>query len=255
MVIVASPPSRPSDFSSAPRRQNGAGPCGFLAARPSEQDLQRLAAGGESVRVKRGDHLFSEGDVVDAVYVIRRGRIALGGRVRGRRVVLLLLHEGDILGDVPMLLQTPASFDALAETDAELVAIPAGRLLATLDQSPEFARRWLLWLSGRLSSAHTRLLSLLAGDVRAQVVALLVQESCRGDTIRLTHHEIASMVGAQRSSVTRALDGLSGDGMIETGYGQVRILDPHRLAAASRSMSKGETAPAMEHGPGTFPQG
>ncbi len=199
------------------------------------------------MRVKRGDHVFSEGDVVDAVYVIRRGSIALGRQIGDRQVILLMLHEGDILGDVPMLLQAPASFDALAETDVELVAIPAGRLLATLDQSPEFARRWLLWLSGRLSSAHSRLLSLLAGDVRAQVVALLVQESCRGETIRLTHHEIASMVGAQRSSVTRALYGLSVDGVIETGYGQVTILDPHRLAASSRGMYKDGTAPAIEH--------
>lgn len=217
-----------------------AGPCRFLTAKPSEHDLERLAAGGETVRVRRGDHVFSEGDVVDAVHVIRRGSVALGRRIGGRDVVLLLLREGDILGDVPMLLQAPASFDAVAATDAELVAIPAGRLLATIDHSPEFSRRWLLWLSGRLSSAHTRLLSLLAGDVRAQVAALLDQESCRGEVIRLTHQEIASMVGAQRSSITRALDDLAGIGVITTGYGRVTILDHDALVAVARSTPDAE---------------
>ncbi|MGE3449231.1 MAG: Crp/Fnr family transcriptional regulator [Microbacteriaceae bacterium] len=96
-------------------------------------------------------------------------------------------------------------------------------------------RRWLLWLSGRLSNAHTRLLSLLAGDVRAQVAALLDQESCRGDTTRLTHHDIASMAGAQRSSVTRALDDLATKGVIATGYGQATIRDHDSLVAVARS--------------------
>ncbi|MFN2503822.1 MAG: Crp/Fnr family transcriptional regulator, partial [Acidimicrobiales bacterium] len=129
----------------------------------------------------------------------------------------------------------PAPFDAVATTDVELVAIPSGRLVATLDKSPEFARRWVLWLSGRLSNTHTRLLSLLAGDVRAQVAALLVQESCRGDTVHLTHHDIAAMVGAQRSSVTRALDELAAAGAIATGYGHVTILDNEHLLAVARS--------------------
>ncbi|MGE3449242.1 MAG: Crp/Fnr family transcriptional regulator [Microbacteriaceae bacterium] len=192
--------------------------------------------------MKRGDHIFSESDVLDSVYVIRRGKVALGRRVRGRDITLLLLREGDILGDVPMLLQAPASFDAVAESDAELVVIPAGRLLATLDHSPEFARRWLLWLSGRLASAHTRLLSLLAGDVRAQVAALLDQESCHGDAVRLTHQEIASMVGAQRSSVTRALDDLADEGVIATGYGHVTILDHDALVAVARSTGDDQVA-------------
>jgi len=204
-------------------------------ARPTAQDLERLAAGGSTVRLKRGARVFSEGDVVDAVFVIRRGSIGLGRTVRGRPVTLLLLREGDILGDIPTLLQAPAAFDAVAETDAELVAIPSGRLVATLDQSPEFARRWVLWLAGRLSNAHSRLLSLLAGDVRAQVAALLVQESCLGDTIHLTHQSIAAMVGAQRSSVTRALDELAADEVISTGYGQVTIRDHDALVAAARS--------------------
>lgn len=177
-------------------------------ARPTSEDLDRLAAGGEVVHLKRGARVFSEGDLVHHVWVIRRGTVALGRVANGRSVTLLLLREGDTLGDIPMLLQAPAQFDAVVATDAELVCIPAARLVATLDQSREFAQRWIMWLSGRLSKAHSRLLSLLAGDVRAQVAALLVQEACRGDTIALTHQDLAAMVGAQRSSVTRALDEL-----------------------------------------------
>ncbi len=192
MTSVATPHLRPDvDVVPASRSRRTAGPCRFLMARPTAQDLERLAAGGSTVRLKRGARVFSEGDVVDAVFVIRRGSIGLGRTVRGRPVTLLLLREGDILGDIPTLLQAPAAFDAVAETDAELVAIPSGRLVATLDQSPEFARRWVLWL--------------------------------------------AAMVGAQRSSVTRALDELAADEVISTGYGQVTIRDHDALVAAARS--------------------
>lgn len=227
------------------KQRKAAGPCRFLVARPGAQDVERLASGGMPMRVARGTRIFAEGDAVDTVYVIRRGRVALGRSVHGREVTLLLLREGDILGDIPMLLQTPATFDAVAATDAELVAIPAGRLVATLDQSPDFARRWVLWLSGRLANAHARLLSLLAGDVRAQVAAVLAQESCRGDTIHLTHHDLAAMVGAQRSSVTRSLDELAADGVIATGYGQVTILDDDALVAVARGVTPSGTAPGL----------
>lgn len=241
--IAASAPQHAAP-STPGRRSRPAGPCRFLIARPGDEDIARLAAGGEVIRVARGTRVFSEGDIVDAVYVVRRGSVALGRTVRGRDVTLVLLRDGDILGDLPTLLQTPAPFNAVATTDAELVAIPTGRLVATLDKSPEFAKRWILWLSGRLAGAHTRLLSLLAGDVRAQVAAVLAQESCRGDTIHLTHHDIAAMVGAQRSSVTRALDELAAEGVIATGYGQVTILDDDALAAVARSIPAEVSIPA-----------
>jgi CRP-like cAMP-binding protein len=213
-----------------------AAPCRFLAARPGAEDIERLVAGGEPVAVGRGDHVFSEGDVLEAVYVIRRGTVALRRSVRGRDVTLLRLRDGDILGDVPMLLRAPAAFDAVAERETDLVHISAGRLLATLDRSPEFARRWVLWLSGRLASTQLRLLSVLAGDMRAQVAAVLLQEACRGDTVHITHQEIAEMVGAQRASVTRALDELADLGALTRGYGQIRVVDADLLGRAASGL-------------------
>lgn len=188
--------------------------------------------------VADGEHVFAEGDVLDAVYVIRQGQVALRRSLNGRDVTLLRLHDGDILGDVPLLLRSPAAFDAVAETDVELVRISPGRLLATLDRSPEFARRWVLWLSGRLAATQLRLLSLLAGDVRAQVAAVLLQEGCRGETVHLTHHELAEMVGAQRSSVTRALDDLAAMGAVALGYGQIQLRDADALGQAAAGGSR-----------------
>ncbi len=223
-------------------------PCRNLVARPNEEDIERLAAGGTFMRVNRGEKVFAEGDAVDFVYVIRRGEVALSRSLRSRNVTLLLLRAGDILGDIPTLLRAPATFDAVAVTDVELVAIAPARVWATLERSPEFARRWVTWLSGRLATTHTRLLSLLAGDIRAQVAALLVQESCRGDVIELTHRDIAAMLGAQRSSVTRAIDELADTGAVATGYGNVRVLDHERLqsfAAGGNGATSHNAAPSQ----------
>lgn len=244
MAAIAAPERRTTAPAAAGTRARAAGPCRFLIARPNAEDVERLAAGGDAVRVSRGERIFAEGDIVDAVYVVRRGRVALSRSVHGRTVTLILLREGDILGDIPVLMQSPAAFDAVAETDAELVAIPSCRLIATLDKSPDFAKRWVMWLTGRLANTQTRLLSLLAGDIRCQVAAVLAQESCRGDTIHLTHHDLAAMVGAQRSSVTRALDELAASNVIATGYGQVTILDHEALTAVARS-KPAETASAL----------
>jgi CRP/FNR family transcriptional regulator len=210
-------------------------PCRFLLARPSVDIVDQLAAGGTIVRLARGETVFVEGDLVDAVYVVRGGEVSLGRRVGRRRVTLMRLRVGEILGDIPVLLRTPAPFDATVEADAMLVRIPIERVLATLDRSPQFARRWIMWLTGRLANAQTRLLSLLAGDVESQVAAVLAQEGCRGATVHLTHDDLAQLVGAQRSSVTRALDSLANAGVVTTGYGKVTILDRQELERIGRT--------------------
>lgn len=229
MAVVTTP--RKDARATAPwRPATTTRPCRFLAVRPSDEEIDRLATGGETLWLARTSRVFSEGDLVDAVYVIRRGTVALGRTIHGRTVTLVLLREGDIFGDVPTLLRAPASCDATAKTDTEVIRIPAERFLATLHRSPEFAQRWVVWLAGRLSSAHTRLLSVLAGDVRSQVAAVLAHEACRSTTVHLTHVDIAAMVGAQRSSVTRVLDDLAAARIVSTGYGHVTILDRDALA-------------------------
>jgi CRP-like cAMP-binding protein len=198
-------------------------------------ELGALVTRGHQHRIAGGGYLFRQGEHLDHVYIIREGLVALGRRAGTRRAVLLLLHDGDITGDVPLLAGAPAPFDAVAVTDTTFVTIPAPVFLASLEQNPGFAHRWVLSMGGRLAAWQARLQGLLAGDLRAQVASLLLHEASTTPTIHLTQQLIANLLGARRTSVNRVLQGLAEERIIELRYGLILVRDCAALSAASQT--------------------
>ena len=181
-----------------------------------------------------GECLFREGAPLDCVYVVRRGLVGLGHRTRRRRVTFLLLHPGDIVGDLAALFGTPAFFDAFAVTDAAVLVLPATEFLEALDLRSPFVRQWAIGLGGRIAALQVRLEDLLGGDLRSQVASLLDHELKAGSrVVSLTQQAIADLLGVQRTSVTRTLRSLQRQGIIEIGYGHIAVRDPALLAKAA----------------------
>jgi CRP-like cAMP-binding protein len=200
----------------------------------SAAELTALVAQGKEQAVAGGGYLFREGDHLDRVFIIRSGLVALGRQQGSRRAVLFLLHDGEIAGDVPLLAGIPAPFDAMVVTDTTFVTIPAPVFLASLEENPAFAKRWVLSLGGRLAAWQARLDDLLAGDLRAQVVSLLLHEATAAPSIHLTQQLIANLLGARRTSVNRVLQALAREGIIELRYGQILVRDPDGLLTAAQ---------------------
>jgi CRP/FNR family cyclic AMP-dependent transcriptional regulator len=58
--------------------------------------------------------IFREGEVGDWVYVIEAGSVELSKMVQGRKVVIAILHPGEILGDLGFFVKTPRTATATA---------------------------------------------------------------------------------------------------------------------------------------------
>jgi CRP-like cAMP-binding protein len=199
---------------------------------PSE--LEALARRCPERTVAAGECLFREGTPLDCVYVVRRGLVGLGRRANGRRVTFLLLHPGDIVGDLAALLGSTAFFDAFAATEASVLVVPAAEFLAALDLRSSFVRQWAVGLGVRISALQARLEELLGADLRTQVASLLHHELKAGSrVVSLTQQMIADLLGVRRTSVTRTLQGLQRQGIIEIGYGHIAVRDLASLAKAA----------------------
>jgi CRP-like cAMP-binding protein len=178
--------------------------------------------------------LFREGTPLDSVYVVRRGLVGLGRRAHGRRVTFLLLHPGDIVGNLAALLGRAAFFDAFAVTEAKVLVVPAAEFLEALDLRSSFVRQWAIGLGGRISALQVRLEEVLGGDLRSQIASLLHHELETGSrVVSLTQQMIADLLGVQRTSVTRTLQGLQRQGIIDIGYGHIAVRDHASLATAA----------------------
>jgi len=196
--------------------------------------LEALARRCPERALGAGECLFREGTGLDCVYVVRRGLVGLGRRANGRRVTFLLLRPGDMVGDEAALLSATALFDAFAVTEARVLLVPAAQFFAALDLRSSFVRQWAVGLGGRISALQGRLGEVLGGDLRSQVASLLHHELGEGSrVVSLTQQTIADLLGAQRTSVTRTLQGLQRQGIIEIGYGHIAVRDYAALAKAA----------------------
>jgi CRP-like cAMP-binding protein len=203
--------------------------------------LEALARRCPERTLRAGECLFQEGTPLDCVYVVRRGLIGLGRRANGRRVTFLLLHPGDIVGDLAALFGCAAFFDAYAVTGARVLVVPAAEFLEALDLRSSFLRQWAIGLGGRISALQERLEEVLGGDLRSQIASLLHHELESGSrVVSLTQQAIADLLGVQRTSVTRTLQGLQRQGIIEIGYGHIAVRDHASLATAAGGTSSPE---------------
>jgi CRP-like cAMP-binding protein len=197
-----------------------------------EDELMELAGNGP-IRVESGAALISEGEAVDAVYLIRSGEVEVYRRVRGRRTVMQIMRKGDLLGFVPTLQGRPARYNARAITPVQVLRLRPEALTWLLQARPTMSRRFMVYMAGLLERMGQRVEELSGAGLRARVAALLLDETDGGPgTIRLPQSTLADLLGASRSSVNRILKELEADGLLRVRYRQVNVVD----AAAVRRL-------------------
>lgn len=199
----------------------------------SAADMEWIAPACSVRTLEPGQLVFAEGVHPEAIYVVRRGTVALSRERNGRRVTLQLLRDGSILGDVPILTGSTTHFDAVAQTTVELLSLPAPKFMRALQELPSFASRWVLWTARRLASMQGRLAVVLAGDLQMQVASLLLYEAPITGPVSLTQQRVAELLGVQRTSVSRVLHDLARRGFVSVGYGRIGVIDRRGLCAVA----------------------
>lgn len=198
------------------------------------QEVTELASTIGVDRVEPGTRLLAAGGPVEFIGIVEQGEVELSHRAGLRRVVLQILRDGDLLGDVPFFCRLPAPFTARALTEVMLIRLDRTSLDRLLAGRPALAQRFLYSLASRLDRMQRRLLQLTGGDLRQQVASLLVDES--GDAhgvVRLPQSTLAELLGATRPAVNRILKALEADGLIRLGYREIEVSDPRALERAA----------------------
>jgi CRP-like cAMP-binding protein len=194
-------------------------------------DVAALAQsiGVESVRP--GTRLMTEGEASPVVSIIQRGSVELyrlGGK---RRVVLQVLHAGDVLGDVPLLSEGPPQFSAKALSECDLIRLSGTDLHRFLRDNPAVCHRFLVSLADRLQRMQARLLQVTQGDLSHQVARVLLEETAGTEAVvPLTQGTIAQLLGAARPSVNKVLQSMAKASLVELGYRRIRVLDAKGLS-------------------------
>ena len=202
-----------------------------------------LRAEGRRVRFRRGQALFTEGDLAERVFIIERGWVMISSIApSGREIVLGIRGPGDVIGDLSALDGAPRSASALAVGDVEATVAPGSTLTRALTD-PATAKELLRILAVRLRDSDRKRLEFAALDTLGRVAWRLQelgerfgQESSEGIEVDLplSQEQLASWCGASREATVKALAALRSLGCITTGRRSVLIRDLEALRRHAR---------------------
>jgi CRP/FNR family transcriptional regulator, cyclic AMP receptor protein len=197
-----------------------------------------LRGEGRRVQFRRGQALFTEGDLAERVFVIERGWVMISSIAPGgREIVLGVRGPGDVIGDLSALDGAPRSATALAIGDVEATVAPGSTLTRALADAAT-AMELLKILAARLRDADRKRLEFAALDTLGRVAWRLQElgerfgeETAEGLEVELplSQEQLASWCGASREATVKALASLRSLGCITTGRRSVVIRDAQAL--------------------------
>ncbi len=208
-----------------------------------EREMQELAERTTMREFSRGKLILHPDAPPEMVYLIKEGRVKVSRySPGGREQILALLEPGDLFGEFSLVGERePVHVEAFE--DSLICALPRAEFIALIRSQPGLMLHVMKILADRLRRAEEEIADIVFRTVPGRLASLLQrlaeaygESDARGMrlALRLTHHDIASMIGATRETVTSTLSRFRDDGLIDVNQRHIIITDPEGLRRISR---------------------
>jgi CRP/FNR family cyclic AMP-dependent transcriptional regulator len=198
--------------------------------------IKDLIKKGEKRTWPGGSQLIIEGEAGEEVYFLLSGRVkvTLYGE-EGREIVLSILKAGDMVGEMSIIDDKPRSANVEAIEPIECLVIEKSAFLSYLSRHHKVYMRFLAYLTGRLREATRKIGGLALLDVCGRIAHTLlgmaggVKAGTKGVVAvdRITHEEMAAMIGSSREVVSRALKKMTHEGYIKIDKDKILLYIDH----------------------------
>jgi signal transduction histidine kinase len=128
-----------------------------LFADLEDDDLARVCAEADEVRLAPGEVLFREGEGGDRAFIVTSGELDVLKKADDRDVLIAVRGEDQMIGELALLEETSRSATVRARTTVDLVSIPKSALDDLLATSPAAARTIFIALLRRAQETNDRL--------------------------------------------------------------------------------------------------
>ena len=200
-----------------------------------EEQLEFLTTLTHRFTYPKNSILLNQGELSNSLFVVLEGRLkvfAIGAE--GRQTLLAFLGPGDFVGELSLLDDGPRSATVQAVEDTQTLLVTQDVFNRFVESFPETLLPMLRMMSSRLRALDETVCSLSTLDVYGRVArTLLTQAADDNGTLavpRMTHQEIAEMVGSSREMVSRIMKDLRQGGYIRIDS-KKRIILERKLPA------------------------
>ncbi len=183
---------------------------------------------GIRATVPAGHFIFREGDSCAQIALILAGRARVYKTdASGREITLYRLLSGEscILTTSSIMSDTAFPAVAVAETDLDVVLIPATSFKYWVNHEPIWQTYVFGLLSNRLAQVMEVVHEVAFLKMDARLAGYLLHRADQ-DIVAATHETIALELGTSREVVSRLLKALEHEGAVRLTRGVIHIQDP-----------------------------
>lgn len=206
----------------------------------SAADLSVLEAAARMRVFPANSTVYFPGDPAESIYVLVDGFIRLFTvTADGKQAILSLIQPGELFGE--LALAAPGEREEHAQTVgvSRVVSLPRDVMETVLLKNADLSLTLTKFVGLRRRTLERRLKNLLFRSTRERLLGLLcellgqygrrVAEGYLID-LRLSHQDLAGLIGVTRESVTLALGELQLQRVVKVGRQRIVVLNPDSLA-------------------------
>lgn len=205
----------------------------------AEDELERIAPLFTVKKFRKGTILFLEGDLGDELFVIDSGAVKIYRIDNSKEIILSLFRDGDYFGEMA-LLSEGMTRSANAETlePTVMFTLKRSEFRSFMERSPAICIKLLEFTADRLRKANEQIFDLTFLDVRSRTFKTIARLAAEHGVqrksgiminLKLTHQQLANMVGTVRESVTKVLQELQEKGIITIEKKYISVVDMNAL--------------------------
>lgn len=209
-----------------------------LFSKLSEMECSKIESIARMRSWEKESPIYLPSDAADYVFLVATGRVKLSSITPdGKQAILGFIEAGDIFGELAAFDSNAREEMATAVKKSTIVMIPSEFFEQLMATSPRFTISLTKLMGLRRKRIERRLKYLLFRSSRDRLIHLLLelsdeanQRSNRQDkTVRLSHHDLASLMGSTRETVTATLGELQQLGLVALSRQKIEILDRRGL--------------------------
>lgn len=177
--------------------------------------------------VKKGTIIISPMNPIKSLFLLKKGQVRLYRvNAQGKQFTTDILVDGNLFGETTSFSITDNEMYVEAMTDTYLCTMAKEEFETFIAKNPQISLKLINILSSRLKDTYDLSEKIALGDVKYRVLFLLVKLSERSGKrkkewqtieIKLTHADIATMVGSSRETVSTIISRLRKDGLLKKG--------------------------------------
>jgi CRP/FNR family cyclic AMP-dependent transcriptional regulator len=217
--VGTSPPSRLQQKRAYLRKQE-------LFRDLTPEEIEGLDHQTRMVTCPKGRILYSQDDQAETLFLLKRGRVQVYRLTpSGKRLELATIEPDTFFGEMPLLGESLRHTFAEAVEDALVCVMSRADVERLICDHPKVALHMIEVLSRRLAESSARQEELAYRSVPTRISAVLLRLSQEGayEVVKITHQELADMIGALRETVTETLGELQAAGLVELQRGRIHL--------------------------------